>query len=181
MRYFALSIFVFINLFARAQKIELIPITREVIISTQDSTIRANVLIKEEKLVVNDRKNYHWHNKGQININKGGYSGELLHGEYLVFDKQKRMITQGTFEYGLLDGKWKYWYQNGNLKSVQTYQNGILHGEQMIYDNEGTLVTYNNFKDGKLVIEEEKIFGKEKKENPDQVPDTIPATPPTTE
>jgi antitoxin component YwqK of YwqJK toxin-antitoxin module len=174
MRYFLIVTFTTLCIFTNAQQPEWAPITREVIIVQGDSSIRAKVLIKQQSIAVNEKAMYYWHNKGQINRNIGGYTGELLHGDYFVFDNQKRLVTQGIFDHGLMTGKWKFWYPNGQLHYLQNYKKGMLDGIQEVYDQNGNLSSVNLFKEGKIVPAD-KVKSKKKNRNKmEVVSDTIP-------
>jgi len=162
----------FLNI--NAQQYDWQPLTREVVISQGDSTIRAKILIKQENVNANENYMYYWHNKGRVNNNAGGYAGELLHGEYLVFDSQKRLITQGMFEDGLKEGIWKHWHPNGQLEWMQTYHKGLFDGEQKIFDVSGNLIAETNYKNGRLVAKEDKSFKITKWGNAKSETDTIP-------
>lgn len=124
------------------------PFTREVVISSEDSVIRANILIMPVELKLEDELFYYWYNKGQINRNMGGYSGDLLSGDYLVFDNNKNMITRGAFYYGLKDGTWKYWYHDGNIKRIENWEMGRLDGEIKIYNKSRGILKTVYYKDG---------------------------------
>lgn len=159
---------------AISQEIEWAPLTREVQINTSDSLIKARIMINPTDFKVVDEYHYYWHSKGQINKNMGGYTGDILHGTYLVLDSEKRMITQGQFNEGLKDGTWKRWFSNGNLRSIENWKDSRLNGEFKTYSAEGELLSIENYKNGIVVNKEDKtfkIFSSSNKETSDSIPE----------
>jgi antitoxin component YwqK of YwqJK toxin-antitoxin module len=150
-----------------AQKIDLLPISKEVIVEYEDSLVRANVLLEKENIEVDFSIIYFWHNKGVLSHNMGGYTGELLHGEYLVFDNQMNLITKGKFDKGIKEGIWKRWNANGMLKQIMNYKKGKLDGELLSYNETGKIIDIKEYKNGELVVKEEKqrksLFNKDEK------------------
>lgn len=163
------------TLIAHGQYADWQAFTREVVISHEDSTTRANILIRPQTFKLDESLHYAWYNKGKINSNMGGYAGDLLQGDFLVFDKEKKLITQGMYVLGLKDGVWKYWYPNGNLRKVETWSQGRKHGIQKLFDIDGTLASQVDFKAGELVIEEEKKMKISKSKKDKAVSDTLQA------
>jgi antitoxin component YwqK of YwqJK toxin-antitoxin module len=49
------------------------------------------------------------------------------------------------------NGKWSYWYENGNLWSECDYQNGLRHGKSVVYFENGTKRYEGNFENDKPV------------------------------
>lgn len=146
---------ILLSMASYSQSIEWQPKTRAVVSSSGDSVVHFNILIKTETVKIDNNCVYYWHNKGQICSNQGGYAGELLHGEYLVFNQNKKLITKGNLKEGKKVGVWKSWYENGNLKLIQTFTNGLLDGNSEYYDRQGNLITSHQYKKGDLITEEE--------------------------
>lgn len=140
------------------QSVEWQPKTREVIVRQGDSSIHISLLIKEEPIKINNSLTYYWYNKGQINYNQGDFAGVLLHGEYLVFNKDKKLVTKGKVEKGLKVGTWKSWHDNGKLKSIENYSKGLLDGECSFFYWNGELIRQVYFKNGVQANEEKKGF-----------------------
>ncbi len=162
MRYIfiAFIFFSFINRPLFSQFSEWEPTTREVVISLPDSTIRAQVLIKREEIEAQGSLEYFWYKKGVIKSNIGGFTGELLHGSYIIFDNNQNMITKGQIEKGLKTGAWKKWDSEGKLISTEEYKSGERHGNKTFYDKDGNIKQIIEFKNGKATVKKEK----EKKE-----------------
>ena len=88
----------------------------------------------------------------------GGYAGELLHGEYLVYDKEKNLITKGGFAYGLKQGIWKYWNSQGILRYTVEYKDGLLDGEYIRYKQDGEVDFIHKYQDGKRQSDHEGLM-----------------------
>lgn len=161
-----LSAFALIGI-TRGQSFDEVPITKEVIIDYSDSLVRTHVLLKKETIKTELSLTYYWHDKGILSQNMGDYTGELLHGEYLVFGKNKKLIRKGYFDKGIKQGVWKKWNEKGLLLCVEEYHKGKLHGEVILYDEYGNSRIVRNYRNGNLVEKEksEKIsfFKKEGK------------------
>ncbi len=151
------------NLFSQGPEWQ--PMIREIVVKYEDSTLRAHILIHKENIKTSDRLMYYWYNQEKINQNMGGYSGDLLQGEYLVFDKEKNLITQGNFERGLKHGTWKHWDASGVLMKSLDYHYGLVDGKVKIYNNEGKLVETKDYKTGEEQVRE---TGKMKIWKPDE-------------
>lgn len=125
------------------------PISREVIIIHKDSLTEADILIKKHNPTQKDNSPYYWYAANNIYFNYGGFSGHLLHGEYIVKAKDMRMLTKGYFKYGRKNGIWKNWYPNGKLKSETEWNDGIKNGKYLLYSTNGVLKEEGKFKKGK--------------------------------
>ncbi|MGD2034795.1 MAG: hypothetical protein PVF73_07055 [Bacteroidales bacterium] len=130
------------------------PMIREIVVKHKDSTVRAHILIHKENIKTSDRLMYYWYNQDKINKNMGGYSGDLLQGEYLVFDNNDNLITQGNFDRGLKHGTWKRWNPDGILKLSAGYHYGLLDGEVKLFDAAGNLYSIKEYKAGEEQMKE---------------------------
>lgn len=169
-RYLILLLFVVVginNLWS--QEIEWQPLTREIVINTGDTMVRARIVINSEKIKPSQELIYYWFNNGLINRNMGGYSGKLLHGSYQVFDKWQTMVVQGDFNMGLRDGEWKYWYTNGNLKRIESWKKGKKSNKVILFDEQGKLLKQEVFH------EKSSKRNAKDKETIESLIDTIPA------
>lgn len=126
--------------------------TREVIINSADTIVKANILAGQEKNEITPDLVYFWYLKGTISFNLGGYSGKLLHGTYQEIVNNKLIIT-GQFKEGLKTGQWKSWYNSGRLKEISNWQNGLLDGPHIIVSENGEILKSENYAKGKLIKE----------------------------
>ncbi|OFX83102.1 MAG: hypothetical protein A2W99_13300 [Bacteroidetes bacterium GWF2_33_16] len=124
--------------------------TKKVLLTLNDSTIEANILLKTKKIKLSDNIVYYWYKSNQINSNKGGYIGKLLDGKYIVENRDGDLITSGNFKTGYKTGIWKTWYNNGQIKTIGKYSKGRRVGHHKVYDSFGSLKEINKFKDDKL-------------------------------
>lgn len=104
------------------QKVKTHQNSREVVISTGDSIIVANILLDQSRIKPDIRYTYYWYLRGKICHNRGGFSGKLLDGRYQVF-VQDRLILSGNYKDGKRTGEWITWDNYGNIKSVSSYKN----------------------------------------------------------
>ena len=137
-----------INLLSFSQKLPKKKTEREVIINFSDSLIRANVFIENKKVKLKDLAVYYWFKSGSINKNIGDFSGNLLNGEYIVFNNKNQMLCKGQFKKGLKVGVWKRWLPQGGLIEKQEWKNGLLNGKLFTFDKTGIILQILNYKNG---------------------------------
>ena len=124
--------------------------TREIIIKHPDSTVIFHVVNEKVDLKLDLNKVYYWYYGNTISKNLGAVSGYILHGKYEVLTKENKLISQGTFEYGLKDGIWQKFYAPGGLKERLTWRKGVLHGTASFYGPTGNPIKKLNYKKGDL-------------------------------
>jgi antitoxin component YwqK of YwqJK toxin-antitoxin module len=93
---------------------------------------------------------YYWYSAGQIRSTQGGYSGKLLNGTYREFYLNRNLKEQGAYDAGLRTGLWKSWKEDGTLASTYTYDNGVLSGPYVKYNAGGRPAESGNYKNSKL-------------------------------
>ncbi len=113
-----------------------------------DVDFRYEFYVTEQKVWVENAKNYYWFKAGLIHFAEAGVGGALLNGDFSKFYHSNQIAEQGTFELGLKDGLWKRWYENGALLAVENWKNGLLNGNYFKHDNNGVLIEKGNFKRG---------------------------------
>ena len=166
------------SLLSFSQKEFNLPKTREIIITSGDSLVRAHVLYEAQKQIrTNNDAIYYWFRANQIKRNQGRFSGKLLYGEYSVYDASDNLITIGNFKKGMRKGEWVRWYSNGNIKSIYHWRKGIKHGRFKIFSENGENVEKGRYRKGKLKFKkvnnkEEEQFNKVKYVKMKEVPDT---------
>jgi len=194
----SIVLMLFTALLAVAQKYEVNTDIRSIVLNCPDSTIKFEILNTDKSFKIDDELIYYWYSTDKINTNRGGINGKPLHGFYHVTSKKGGLLVQGIYKLGLKDGKWKYWYSDGELKKVEIWKKGKLNGTQINYTCSGkvenelnytagllngkcyyhiadTVIT-KEYKNGKETIKEDKepilkkIFKKKDKEKVDEVP-----------
>jgi antitoxin component YwqK of YwqJK toxin-antitoxin module len=122
--------------------------SRLIIIKCGDSLIYAHIYTGERRSNPIPDRNYYWYSSDKIHNNIGGYSGNLLIGDYVVLNQEKNMIEKGSFNYGLKTGNWKRWYPDGKLQSNTNLEDGLLSGKSISYSQDGSYFTHTEYKNG---------------------------------
>jgi hypothetical protein len=94
-----------------------------------------------------DNKMYYWFKANEIHKSLSSSGGFVLHDSYKMFYRTNQLAEEGTFVYGLKDGVWKDWHENGNLRTEASWKNGFKNGKYTSYDIFGNLEskgTYRN-------------------------------------
>jgi hypothetical protein len=125
------------------------PQRRPIIINSGDSIIFAYIQTKEHTYSPINNRTYYWFYAENIHWNLGGYSGNLLHNNYVIYNKEKNMIESGSFNNGLKTGCWKRWYPDGELQSIINWKDGLLDGMSLSYSRNGLIYESIEYKDGK--------------------------------
>ena len=115
-----------------------------------DFSVETFIKISKKKIRVKENLTYFWYKSRSINSTKGGYSGQLLDGNYDRFDMDKKLIEQGKFVTGLKHGIWKIWHPNGELKSKIYYRKGLKHGLEVVFNSEGVVIGEYKYSRGNL-------------------------------
>ena len=123
--------------------------TREIIIQSSDSIIKFEILTENpKKQNPNDNIRYFWYHNNQLASNYGGFTGNLLHGNYELL-YEGRLITSGQFEYGLKSGTWYNWSNKGKVRNKIEYKKGIKDGHFIMTDKKSIKIT-GKYRKGKL-------------------------------
>lgn len=146
-----LLILLFLNLYQYLvfAQIKSGPLTREIIVTKNDSVFRSSILVNDPDIKPLNLM-YFWYYDSDIKSNVGGYGGDLLHGEYTVYDKNNNMAVKGSFSNGVKNGLWKYWFSNGNIKMELNWSSGNLDGVCLYYNSSGTINKSEKYKKNKL-------------------------------
>lgn len=121
-----------------------------IVLKTDEGTTTFYVMPMDLKVGISPDSEYYWYQGGKVYVNKGGYSGRLLHGECLSFDREGHLIEKGPYDKGRKSGEWTEWHPNGEKKSVEFWKKGQLHGKLMEWDEVGALVRTQKYKSGLL-------------------------------
>lgn len=95
------------------------------------------VLKPGEKFKPKSSGNFHWFRPDTILITNSGFGGKLLNGEYKVFYPNKNIKESGFFDHGLKTGEWREWDIEGRLLKITNWKNGFREGNFIIYDKDG--------------------------------------------
>jgi len=124
--------------------------TRKVSDFRGDTSIVADILSDLTTEEVEPGVFYYWFGQGQINANQGGYSGHLLHGEYLEYGPSGKMLLKGTHDKGVRSGRWIYWYKAGSVRETREYEGGMLEGNTIRYSPDGRIIHSAEYRDNRL-------------------------------
>ena len=69
---------------------------------------------------------YFWFKSKTILSTQGAYQGHLLHGLYQENYSSKQLKIQGYYKYGLKNGTWSYWDEQGKLTEQENWKKGVL-------------------------------------------------------
>lgn len=100
-------------------------------------TIRAHVYLGERQVPVRPDRTYAWTRSGKLLTSQGGYSGKLLDGPFHEFYASKNLYVEGSYLFGLKQGVWKAWRDDGHLNGVTTWRRGVKDGPFTEYDSVG--------------------------------------------
>ena len=129
---------------------------QEIVLSYNDSLIRLNICNVNPKVKVKSNLRYYWYMSHSVYSNQGGFSGHLLNGRYLVFDKDRRLRVDGNFKDGLKVGVWKTWNASGVLESEYTWEKGLRDGTAILYTSLGSVykeIPYSDdVVDGSIIV-----------------------------
>lgn len=149
MRTFLTLILIFTGFLSEAQKI-LIPKNR---IPVHQADFFAWVEVYDGEIKTSsleNNKTYYWIKAKQIHTSKGGYYGELLHGEYTALYKTDALKEKGKYSKGLKTGEWKEWHPNGELLCISHWKNGLPKGSFCYYNTSGKITRREWYKNGLL-------------------------------
>ncbi len=149
-KYLLISLIISINLFTGCNSITMLltgdDYYQSITVTGGDTIIHAYIIPKKIIIKIDESIDYYWYKPNEIKHNKGGYFGNLLHGKYLIFDRQNNMLVEGYFKKGIKSDKWKRWYTNGELKETCEYKNGKKDGTYKKYTSSGELTVIKNYK-----------------------------------
>lgn len=131
-----------------AQKLPDIPV-HKVVLEDHEKVLKFELQEDEKKVNTNRQLYYTWFAHHKIHTTRGDFEGRLLHGEYLVFNKERDLLEKGNFKYGVKTKVWKTWYQDGELKTITHFKNGQKHGLHICYDDMGDVISKTNYRHGK--------------------------------
>ncbi|TDQ11566.1 toxin-antitoxin system YwqK family antitoxin [Pedobacter metabolipauper] len=132
-------------------------LTHKVMITHPDHT-EVTFIEPVKKQKIYDDKYYYWYSSNQINMTQGGYSGSLLNGDYKDFHQNKNLKVSGKFKAGLKNDIWNLWNEQGILLDSYSWRKGKKSGNYSKYDSTGRTIETgkycNNLLQGKQTIVE---------------------------
>lgn len=138
------------------------PSTRPIKIKEKGLTIETSVALETVNSKTNGNKIYYWFRDNKIMSTQGGYNGSLLHGFYSVTYRNNQLKESGKFKWGLKDGKWTEWNEDGYIKKIVFWSKGFRHGKTINYNDKGDIIDVVVYNRGQK-IDFEQLSKKEKK------------------
>ena len=123
MKYIILLLICFTGRWAVAQQLPDYGINR-VRINQPDKEIVAGIETTPSGRSARPGLCYYWYSANSIHSTQGGFSGQLLNGNYTEYYADKSLKEQGGFKNGLKDGIWKSWNREGNLLAEIRWKRG---------------------------------------------------------
>lgn len=124
-------------------------LTDRVRLNTETEFITAGLVKVSKEVTCSPEKTYFWFEKGRIMSTQAAYSGKLLQGTYIAYDRlSKQLSVKGEFYYGLKQGDWYLWRADGSLSQIQHWKSGLQHGKTVVYDSVGMVKTKLKFNKG---------------------------------
>lgn len=81
----------------------------------------------------------------------GQMVGQNRYGKWVYYFKDGiKILSEETYENGMLEGDYKIFYINGKLTEWSVYKKNLLHGVSNRYTESGVLIEVINYKEGKL-------------------------------
>jgi len=113
------------------------------------------LVYKNEKLYTGKCAFYDDNNGGMISSHE--FSNGKFNGKWKFFYPNGQLETKGNFDNGLRIGVWNYYHENGKKSQVSTYLNGEKHGVWKVYDENGNLKEKHEWKDGVAIVDSTKV------------------------
>ena len=118
------------------------------IIRSNDFDIACYVSLKKITSF-DDDKIYYWFKSGEIHHSVSSIGGFALHSSYIKHYKSNQLAEQGEFDYGLKNGIWKEWYENGQIKQTIEWRKGLKSGASISYDTIGSPIEKGIYRNNK--------------------------------
>lgn len=87
-------------------------------------------LAEMKEMATRVKRNYAWFDNKVIHTTQGSYSGKLLDGPYREYHINRQLKVQGGYKKGLPKGRWYHWDDGGQLISIRAYHKGKLIKEK---------------------------------------------------
>jgi antitoxin component YwqK of YwqJK toxin-antitoxin module len=104
--------------------------TKEIKITYSDGINVFDVCATNPSINFDKNNKYFWYSEIsgslQIKSTEGGCGGNLLNGKERFFDNEGNLLSERSYNLGLLDGESKYWDSTGRLQKMYKHVNGSL-------------------------------------------------------
>lgn len=120
------------------------------IINRHDTLYFFYAVRPDKPLKTVSQKWYFWYGRDTVLATEGNYTGRVLDGEYKVFYPQGDLRESGDFWMGLKTGEWRTWFPGGALQSIEHWSAGEKHGLFEQYDANGKAVNSEEYSHDQL-------------------------------
>ena len=103
----------------------------------------------KEMTSFDENKMYYWYKSGEIHQSISSAGGLVLHSKFDRFYESNQLVEQGAFDYGLKNGVWKTWNEDGSLNQTIEWNRGLRDGDFRSYDALGNLIEKGSYKKDK--------------------------------
>ncbi len=114
-----------------------------------DANFRYEFYTTTKENNIKNNRIFYWFKGGLIHSTQGGFSGELLHGEFKKHYHSNQLAESGKFKKGLKIKLWKTWHKNGNIETTQNWSDGLQAGTYTRYNENKVLVEKGSYNFGK--------------------------------
>ena len=88
-----------------------------------------------------------WHGS-KLEQTQGYYQGRLLHGPYQKSLRNGRLLQRGEYRWRLPHAEWRYWYADGTLQAIETWNDGLRDGAASYYNEVGKALAKGKYHKG---------------------------------
>lgn len=78
----------------------------------------------------------------------------LEHGRYREWYQNGQLKYEYHYDMGKKTGTWLSWYEDGTRYTERNFRNDLVHGKVLVYDERGKLAKEYDYKDGRLIQSE---------------------------
>ena len=111
--------------------------TKEVKITYSNAIELFNICLKNPPITFDEGQVYTWYTEfSNVKSTKGGCGGNLLHGNYKLYDKEGNLKEDNNYYLGVKSGEFKTWDSIGNLQEIYKYNKGKCIYHKFLNDND---------------------------------------------
>jgi hypothetical protein len=103
-----------------------------------------------KKIKPRSSKLYYWYKGDTILVTEGAFDGWVLNGSYKIFYPNKNIKQSGQFTNGLKTGIWRSWFPDGTLRNIVTWKNGERTGFFEEHHNDGSLSEKGHYRKNQI-------------------------------
>lgn len=93
-------------------------------------------------------RTYMSYRRDSIFATQGAVVGRPLHGLYRSYYPNQGLKAQGYYRYGLRDGEWREWDEQGVLGRISQWKQGVENGQYAEFNDAGEVTVQGRKRDG---------------------------------